>query len=210
MPATIPGYRADPTGKFGGKDGLETQPYNYLDPVELYAHARAMAQGKAVGIPQLSATQLAALALKEGKSYFGVNPVIGKDAVTYYDPNNPDSAATHEKLVNAGVNPRVAGFPTYLRDKFEAATRLKIPWTEAWNGTGNAGNGLTGKDYAASYKNFETAAASPKNAALVKFIQSAIDAEDPAKRAYRWGAPPAQGGSWLSQLLSGSALGGGI
>ena len=30
LPTSVPAYRADPTGRFGGKDGLETQPISRM------------------------------------------------------------------------------------------------------------------------------------------------------------------------------------
>lgn len=187
MSAVIDGYRADPTGKFGGTNGLETQPYK-LYAAELYANVRAMARAKQYGAPQLSAPELAALALKEGKSFFGVNPVMVRDpktkelsSITYYDPTQKADKELSDKLVASGFDERTAGFPVTLANKMRAAVVAKKPWTNMWIGTGKSAYGETGDKYTAAYKDFVTAAGKPENAPLVQFIQSALDAENPPK-----------------------------
>jgi hypothetical protein len=200
MDRYIGGYRADPTGKFGGSDGLETMPYK-LEAPELYAHTRAMARGAQFGVPQLSAREVAALALKEGKSFFGVNPVITPTSVTWYDPTSKQDKALYDKLTKTGLDDRQAGFPIALDNKMRNAKRLEKPWQELWVGSGKSEYGETGKAYAAQYAHFLKAADSPKNAPLVRLIQSAIDAEKPQPAtAQRAPAQPSVVDSVLSAL----------
>jgi hypothetical protein len=208
---TIAAYRADPTGRFGGKDGLETLPSNFDpqatgpgwgyrpgktpghmtsftttgNPVNLYAYAREMGRAAKYGVPQLSAVQLAAMALKEGRDDFGAN---------MYDHNNPQLQALAQRLYpkmyeasidwyakHAGVgSPHdvVRGaklFPVVVAEKMAVAKRLNIPFAEAWNGTGSNGRS-TGAQYAKGFEYALKAAQHPKNKQLVDFIQSALDA----------------------------------
>jgi hypothetical protein len=169
MPDRIPAYRADPTGKFGGKDGLETQPTK-LNSFEIYAHVRALAGAKKLGVPQLSAQELTALALKEGKDNFGA---------LWTDENNKDSMRVFSAL-EPKVGNSAANFAALVAEKKATAKRLGIPFAEAWNGTGHsyADKNTTGADYARNYgTHYMKAALHPKNRPLLNLIQSALDAE---------------------------------
>lgn len=177
LPRTIPnlvGYRADPTNRFGGNDGLETLPTKFTDkgmfnagsPIQLYSYTRSLAQAQKYGVPQLSAQELAALALKEGRADLGT---------ISFDTKNPSSRALYNQLVDAGFNSEAAKFPVAVAEKAALAKRLGIPFAEAWNGTGSNG-ASTGAQYAMGYQASLQAASNPKNAQLVQFIQSALNA----------------------------------
>lgn len=201
----ISAYRADPTGKYGGKDGMETLPIT-LEPNQLYTLARVMAATKDFGTPQLSAQDLAAFALKEGRSDLGTNDIHwqspnakaqwanfgktgtlnfnpGDNQYLGYDPYMKGDKEFYESLTSSGVHPESASFATRLRNKQGVSSRLGIPLPAAWNGTGTqfatayrpGEKGTTGFDYANDYTNFQTAAAHPKNAAFVAMLQDAID-----------------------------------
>jgi hypothetical protein len=69
----IKGYRADPENKYGGGNGLETQPTLY-NKEDMASVLRAMAyMNKHYGTKYPDPQQLAAFALKEGRSDFGIN-----------------------------------------------------------------------------------------------------------------------------------------
>jgi hypothetical protein len=175
----IPAYRADPTGKYGGKDGLETQPTKFVsvgqgspygggNAIELYSFARALAHSKKYGIPQLDATQLAAMALKEGRSDYGH---------LVMDFDKPQDYKLYEKMKADGLDSRAAAFAVNVKQKMEVAKRLGISFEEAWNGTGRNFLGQSGKDYKKNFEVQRKAVQHPKNKQLVGFIQSALDAE---------------------------------
>jgi hypothetical protein len=66
-------YRADPEGKYGGKDRLETQPLP-LDKTHMQPVLRAMAYLRNnFNLPHPDPRTLTALALKEGRPDFGIN-----------------------------------------------------------------------------------------------------------------------------------------
>jgi hypothetical protein len=207
LPQNLPdiaAYRADPTGRYGGKDGLETQATNFLprmiaagwtatrpggpmvtaggSPAKLYAYARELGRAQHYGVSQLTATQLAALALKEGRDDYGHNS---------YDTNNARSTALVQRLAGGedawgrkvlDNDQSLEGmkFAATVAEKQELAKRLNIPFAQAWNGVGHVTyKGRTvadGAQYAKSYDYALKAAQHPKNKQLVDFIQSALDA----------------------------------
>jgi hypothetical protein len=162
----INGYRADPTGKFGGKDRMETMPYQ-LDRNELYNSIRALEIGKKYGTPNLSEKQIANMVLHEGREDLGFNHI---------DFNNPKSAKL-QKLISSepGMDSlRVAGLPIAVLEKYETAKRLGIPFETLWNGTGKSSQtGRTGKDYQKEAEAMRYAAEHPKNNELIDFINKA-------------------------------------
>lgn len=180
LPKQLPvinAYRADPTGKFGGKDGLETLPTQFSDggifkagsPAQLYAYTRAYqrAVNHYPDMPKMNATQLAALAIKEGRSDFGHST---------QDVHNRQSQAMWNNLTQLGIGDLPASFATTIAEKAAVAKRLNIPFAEAWNGTGKNHNGTSGAQYAKGFEYALKAAQHPKNKQLVDFIQSALDA----------------------------------
>lgn len=181
LPKTMPdikGFRADPIGRYGGKEGIETlptvfssvanSPYAQGSPDEIYSFVRTLARAKKYGVPQLNAEQLTALLLKEGKSTFGT---------LSFDTNDKVGGEIYRKLKDEGLSPAAAGFAVLVKQKKEVAARLGITFEEAWNGTGRSWAGKTGKDYAEDFPHHIKAARHPKNKQLVQFIQSALDAE---------------------------------
>lgn len=171
LPKEIYGYRADPTGKFGGKEGIETLPtkFDNYSTADMYANTRAMRKEKALGIPQLSAKELAAFILKEGRGDMHLNSI---------DENNPEVMKLYSTL-SRKYPKQTAAYLVALKEKSDIAKRLGITFAEAWNGTGKArGTNQTGAQYAKGYEHFLKAASHPKNANLVQYLQSAINAED--------------------------------
>lgn len=181
---TVEGYRPDWKGKYGGKDGMETQPYKY-DAAPIEENVRALVAAKDLGVPQLDAKQLATLLLKEGRSDFGTNSikVTTKDGKTEYydhDPNRPQEAKIYQGVLDKGFSTDAASFVTRMATKMETAKRLGIPFALAWNGTGKnvykfTGVKADGHKYADEFHYFEEAANHPKNKKLVGLIQSLMD-----------------------------------
>ena len=189
FPENVSGYRADPTGKYGGKSGIETLPTR-LNAAELYAKVRAMKLGEPYGVPQMSPEMLTALALKEGQGpsgVFGVDPVVPKSALeddplgvmyslkndTNYDPNMKGDKELYEKLLEKGIEGNAAAFAVRLANKDKVSKRLGIPLASAWVGTGHSGY-ESSQQYVDSLKEFEKISNHPKNKALLEFKNSAI------------------------------------
>lgn len=189
FPDSVSGYRADPTGRYGGKSGIETLPTR-LNAAELYAKVRAMKLGEPYGVPQLPPEQLAALALKEGQGMsgvFGVDPIVPRSAlegdpqgVKYalqndanYDPAMKGDKELYERLLSEGITGQAAAFAVRLANKDKVAKRLGIPFGSAWVGTGNSGY-ENSQQYVDSLREFEKAAGHPRNKALIDFINTAI------------------------------------
>lgn len=159
-------YRADPSGKHGGKDGMETLPnkISYSDVVEL-AHSLRSA-GK-YGMPPLSSEQLANRILLEGRGDAGANE---------YNTNNKRAAALYQQLqseVPQGLRSTGPTFAAAYLDKSEVAKRLNIPVDKAWIGTGRVTKNYGGDEYAArgAAHSAVNPAASPKNAELMQLIE---------------------------------------
>ena len=167
----FPAYRHDPKGKFGGKEGLETQATNYNQAM-LQAYAKALRDAQYHGGKTLTPEQLMTLALVEGRSDFGYNDL---------DVNDKRAKALAENLIAQGHNADAAGFAAAVDNKMRTAERLGIPFTVAWNGTGR-GVGGTGRDYARRYDEAHNAGIyeHPKNALLYEAIQSGF-MPDPEK-----------------------------
>jgi hypothetical protein len=149
----VSAYRADPTNKYGGGKGVETLPTK-LSGADLYSKARDMSAARTLGVPQLSASQLATLALKEGRPDFGTN-------------GSSDKATNDlvKRYTDAGVPFDNATFMAQLKIKQDTAARLGIPFEEAWSG----------RDYASDAGSQASAALLPPNKALMEIIQKGID-----------------------------------
>jgi hypothetical protein len=191
LPTSIPVYRADPEGKYGGKNGLETLPqsrflkggdqhweqtndpnkasaYNNSEKAiqQLYNYARLNGAAQKYGYPALSPEEAAAFVLKEGRADLGHN---------YVAAGNKAEKAFEKTLMDTyNLSKSDANFLTALYIKKQTADRLKIPLAEAWNGTGVNELGQTGKDYASNYQHHLNAARHPKNAQLYAIIQQGI------------------------------------
>ena len=122
----VQGYRADPTGRYGGKDRMETQPTTFnRDTIADFV--KAMRAGESFGIPQLTQQQLAQMLLTEGRSDFGFNML---------NENNKRAVQKAELLQEMGHNRLPADFAAALYDKQQTANRINRPLQEVWNGVG--------------------------------------------------------------------------
>ena len=210
VPDIVSGRRADEHDRYGREDGLETQNISLNGP-ELYAKVRGMAAAKTLGIPQIDANTLAAIALKEGQGMsgvFGVDPVIkrtpGKGAgfewfkdengkiITDYDPTQSWQKPLYDHMIANGMPRSAAQMALKTKEKTDTAARLGIPITSAWIGTGSTGYD-TSADYAAAiHDKFLNATKSKFNKPLLSLINRAL--EDgyanplpPLKRGYKRG-----------------------
>jgi hypothetical protein len=188
LPATLAAYRADPTGRFGGKEGLETQPIglfskstanpNDADPnmlnvyntpskavQDLYRAARINGAAAKYGKPAMTPEEIAAFALKEGRSDLGYNSLRG---------GPKDKAYEEDLLSRFDITPKDSNFLAAVAAKRRLAERKGITFAEAWNGTGTNDFGKTGKDYASDWQAHMAAAQHERNRQLMEVIQRGI------------------------------------
>jgi hypothetical protein len=169
----INAYRADPTGKFGGKDRMETMPTR-LDRTTIEEYIKAMRAGAPMGIPQLTPDQLARMLLVEGRSDFGFNTL---------NENNKLAMQKATLLNEMGHGQPAANFAAALFDKQQLADRINKPFQEVWNGSGRSDvTGRTGAQHNQRYNQFGYAVEHPKNAELINFINSAYNYQPPVKQ----------------------------
>jgi len=187
LPQSIKAYRADPKNKYKGNNGLETQPISrftvggdwahtqnlndktsdvYSDPSkavqQLYKYARLNGAAAKYGYPSLSPEEIAAFALKEGRSDLGHSGVV---------VGNKDDLAFQKTIQDTYNIPfHDANFLVALYSKNRVANKLNIPLAEAWNGTGVNESGQTGKQYAKSFEQHKQAALHPMNKELMDLI----------------------------------------
>lgn len=196
LPPAIEAYRADPTGKYGGKEGLETQPLSRLlkggntvgktqmykpnlDPdtssvytnpskavQELYKYARLNGAAEKHGHAAFTPEEIAAFALKEGRTDLGMGGVKLG--------NKKD--LEYDKMLQDTYNLPVwdQNFLAAVAAKKRIADKLGISLAEAWNGTGKNVAGQSGKDYAKNWEAHKQAALHPKNKQLLEVIQRGI------------------------------------
>ena len=192
LPKSIKMYRADPTGKYGGKEGIETLPQPRFDvggdryhkrvedPTisdvygdsskaiqQLYRYARLNGAANKYGYPSLSPEDVAAMALKEGRSDLGFNAV---------NLGHPDELKFNKMLRDTyNLTSNDQNFLAALFAKQRVADKFKIPFANAWNGTGVNDAGQSGKDYAKNYEHHRNAALHPNNQQLMELINRAIE-----------------------------------
>jgi hypothetical protein len=166
-------YRADPTGRYGGKDRMETRP-TVLDKTTIQDYIKAMREGEALGVPQLTQDQLARMILVEGRGDFGFNAL---------NEDNKLAMKKAQLLQEMGHNRVPADFAAALYDKQKVAERINKPFQEVWNGTGRSGmTGRTGAQHNARYNEFGYAVDHPKNADLMQAINEAYNYQPPVKQ----------------------------
>ena len=187
LPQSIKAYRADPKNKYKGNNGLETQPISrftvggdwahsqnlnpetsdvYSDPSkavqQLYKYSRLNGAAAKYGYPALNPEDVAAFVLKEGRSDLGHGGVnVGNKADREFEKSIQDTY---------NIPFRDANFLVALNSKNRVANKLKIPFAEAWNGTGTNESGQTGKQYAESWEAHKQAALHPMNKELMDVI----------------------------------------
>ena len=201
LPTGIKAYRADPRGKHGGKEGLETQPIQQFDiggnkflkqetnksPITgdtysdsakaiqaLYRFARVNGAAALNGHPALSAEDLAGIALKEGRFDYGLNYNWDKNKFGSYGGNFVDKYSK-ELQDKYSISDRDIAFLATIADKQRIANKNKISFAEAWNGVGANKFGQTGKQYAQDWETHKQAALHPKNKELMDIIKRGME-----------------------------------
>jgi hypothetical protein len=151
------------------KDGVESMP-TYYHTGDMGRFLDTYKTAQRYGAPAIPAEKLAAMALIEGREDFGYNGV--------YNYNNPRAVQLFEMLVSKGADKQSAGFAASILDKSETAKRLKIPFENAWNGTGTSIWDKTGRDYVGKVKEAEKVLEHPKNKPIYDFIKNKLSAEE--------------------------------
>jgi hypothetical protein len=131
---------------------------------DLYRRARLAGAASKHGMPSLTPEELAAFALKEGRSDYGFNSLRGSPKEQKMEK---DTFATYD------IHPNDANFLTLIASKKTAAERLKRTLPEVWNGTGKNVFNQSGKDYAKDWNDQYEAAKNPKNKELMDLINRA-------------------------------------
>lgn len=159
----VKGYRADPKGKFGGKDRLETLPIKFQKS-EMYSILKGLKDAEKLGMPKLSDQQLANMFLNEGRSDAGYNQ---------YDVNNPRAQKLYEQMREKGYDSLSSGFAAAVLDRSDVAKKNKVSFDEAWNGLGVTSEGRTGRQNAERLAAGSYAPTVAKNSDLMSFITKA-------------------------------------
>lgn len=172
-PNPIKLWGADPTGKFGGKDRMQTQPWK-LDRTSLEEFIKAMRAGESLGVPQLTPEQLTRIAMNEGdRSDFGFNRL---------NTDNKKAVKVADILREMGHSKMTADFAGALLDKQQYAKQLKLPLEHVWNGTGVSQYGKTGGDYANQANEWGYAVNHPKNADFLNMVKEAWNYQPSVKQ----------------------------
>lgn len=156
----IPGFRADPQGKYGGKDGLETKPLQ-LEASVLAQIAEALARAKSLGMPSQTPEQFVNRVLVEGREDGGLNGL---------NSNNPEVHKLYQRLLASGETPRGSAYAAMLLEKAKLSKKLGISEGEAWNGVGVNAYGMSGKDYQTRTEQHASAATAEKNKPLLEAV----------------------------------------
>jgi hypothetical protein len=172
MPETVKFYRADPAGKFGGKEGLETLPTKFSagkvdDPSTLYRYARMAGAANKYGYPTMSPEEVAAFAIKEGRADLGHNDM------TLGNKQEKDFDKKLDTLHDIPIHDK--NFLTALMAKKSTADRFGVSLPEAWNGLGVNSAGQSGRDYARNWGAQKAAALHPKNKEFMNFVRNAYE-----------------------------------
>lgn len=161
-------FRADPTGKFGGKDRMETRPTK-ISRADLYGIASILNKAEEAGMPKISSQELANRVLLEGRGDAG-GSAFDRNKKKYRDIDAALGGFSAKEQTNFSTGP---GFAATYADKVDVSNRLGIPLDKAWIGTGKVTPTYGGNEYAQRGEAHRYAAAHPKNASLVDYIERA-------------------------------------
>ena len=153
------GYRADPNSK----TGVESMP-TYFHKQSVIDTANAMKDMQTIGGRTLSPQDYTNLLLHEGRSDAGFNEL---------DKNNKEANFFAKQLYNIGHEDRPADTAAAIHQKMQEADRLKIPFGEAWNGTGKSHVG-SGKEYTQKLEASKPAVLHPANQNLYDTVESIL------------------------------------
>lgn len=166
----VEGYRADPSGKFGGKDRLETLPWKF-DKESIGEYADALKYLPDYGGKPLTPEDLTNMFLKEGRSDAG-------GASTFSDPSEKKYKDISNDLRKKGYSSKTSDFIATVISKQDAEKRTGVPFLKLWNGTGVNVYGQSGDDYLNSSRNSAYAATAVKNAPLLGYIKGVNSNKD--------------------------------
>ncbi len=170
----IEGFRADPAGRYGGKDRMETRPTK-LDAAEILKLADGLRYAQTQGMPPVSPEMLVNKILVEGRADAGTNE---------YNGNNPRARALYQNMRGMGYDELSATFAAAVLDKTEVAKRTGRTFDEVWNGVGKSREtGRTGKQHSDRAAESKYAATSPKNAQLLELVTRTINSGRTPKEA---------------------------
>jgi len=196
LPKNVEAYRADPTGRYGGKEGLETQPLQrlikggntvgkteiykpdenpetstvYTNPSkavqELYKYARLNGAAAKHGYPAFTPEEIAAFTLKEGRTD------LGHSGVNFGNKKDVE----YDRMLSDTYHlpAQDLNFLAAIASKKRVADKLGISLAEAWNGTGINEAGQSGKEYSKNWEAHKQAALHPQNKQLFEIIQRGI------------------------------------
>lgn len=187
LPNTIKAYRADVTGRFGGKEGLETRPIgqgveaNTFNPRTAYVNSRSLAAAMNMGlVPKMTPEEIATYMLKEGRTDMGANMDVefGNTLSEFRypklsDKENAIARQLMEKLSSVGIpsTPYAVQLPVAIANKHAVAQRLGIPFAHAWHGTGVTKEAESAESYTKGIEQRSKAALHPKNKPLLDIIK---------------------------------------
>ena len=153
------GYRADPKSP----TGIESMP-TYFHKQSVIDTANAMRNMQDIGGKTLSPQDYTNLLLHEGRSDAGFNEL---------DKNNKEANYFARQLYDMGHEDRPADTAAAIHQKLQESNRLKIPFGEAWNGTGKSHVG-SGKEYAQKLEAAKSAVMHPANQNLFDTVQNVL------------------------------------
>ena len=131
---------------------------------DLYRRARLSGAASKHGMPSLTPEELAAFALKEGRSDYGVNSFRGSPG---------EKKMENDVFSTYDIHPQDANFLALIASKKAVADRLGRALPEVWNGTGKNVFNQSGKDYAKDWNAHYEAAKHEKNKELMDLIRRA-------------------------------------
>jgi len=162
-PLEVQGYRYDRR-----KGKLETLPSKFnMESVRMSSTAIGDAiRNKIPGFSEnITPEIVTAMLLKEGRTDLGAND---------FNINDPQSVAIYKRYED-DYGSETASIIASIYDKAKVAKRLKIPFAQAWIGTGKT-RYETSRQYADDMENFKKIATDPKNRSLRNFIAGAMSA----------------------------------
>jgi len=177
----LKGYRVDLTGKYGGKDGLETEP-TLFSKRDMGPILNAMVYlKKNYGMAHPDPDALAAFALKEGRGDFGVNAAWPDQPNDKYALNTDSQKLLDKISKKFGIDDfekHVAFLDQYDFDRalrvhelMKTADRLGKPLEDVWN----PGN----RHYGESYNQHANAVTADKNNPLRDYIYNTLGVQKP-------------------------------
>ena len=167
----------------------ETQPLS-LNAVDIISLLKGINIAKNVGMPAIGANNLGDKILLEGRSDAGVNE---------FNTNNASAQSLYNTVrtqLPDSVSNLGATYAAAVLDKSQVASRLGIPFEQAWNGTGvSKETGRSGSQHADRAAQMQGAIDDPRNSQLKDLITRGIAGDFTPKEdalVSDWSAPAKQ------------------